>query len=640
MRVSARQWRGIGLAASICMIALAPSLACAQSVQDLQHMSIDELSNIDVSSVTKTAQPLSDAPGAIYVITHDDIIRSGAQSIPEILRLAPNLQVDQTSASNYVITARGFSGNNAAEAFSDKLLVLIDGRSVYTPLFSGVYWDMQDVLPEDIERIEVISGPGATLWGANAVNGVINIITRKSSDTQGGVLDVGAGNLGRSASLQYGGRISPDLTYRLYAKGFIDNDTQTATGAKAGDGWYKPQGGFRLDWTPGVEQVTLQGDAYQGSEAQAGSPDETISGRNLLARWTHPFASGASLQVQAYYDRFDRTTEDGGGKHYMDTYDLDIQHSFNLNDRNAVVVGGGFRLSRYQITNTEALQFIPPSRTLDLSDVFVQDSISLTPALKLILGLKLEDDPFSGVTPLPSVRISWKASGSTLLWGAVSRAIRSPTPFDRDVQERVGGQLLLAGSPDFMPETLTAYELGARMQPTSRLSFSVSGYYNVYDDLRSVELSPVTVLPLLWGNLMQGRTYGLEVWSDYRLTDWWRLKAAFDLLHEDLSFKPGDSGLLSVSQAGDDPPRQASLRSSMNLGRAFTLDAELRYVAPLPDPPVPSYVELNGRLGWNISDRVQLSLSGFNLLHARHLEFPPPATYVPRSFFAEARWRF
>ena len=637
-RVTAHGSRGLWLAALLGV--LAPWQARAQSVQDLQHMSIDELSNIDVSSVTKTVQPLSDAPAAIYVITHEDIIRSGAQSVPEMLRLAPNLEVMQTSASGYVITARGFSGNNQAQAFSDKLLVLIDGRSVYSPLFSGVYWDMQDVLPEDIERIEVISGPGATLWGANAVNGVINIITRKSGQTQGGVLDVGAGNLGRSASLQYGGRISADLTYRLYAKGFIDNDTETATGAKAGDGWYKPQGGFRFDWTPGAETVTLQGDAYQGAEAQAGAEDESISGRNLLARWTHGFAGGSSLQVQAYYDRTSRSTAGGGGSFNLDTYDVDLQHSFALGDRNQVVWGGGFRIAEYEITNNGSLLFVPSSRTLNLSNAFVQDSLSLTPALKLILGLKLEDDPYSGVTPLPSARVSWKISNGALVWAAVSRAIRSPTPFDVDVQEDLGGILFLKGNEDFQPEKLTAYELGARVQPAARLSLSISAYYNVYDDLRSIEVAPGGFLPLQWGNMMQGRTYGVEAWADYRVADWWRLTAGLEVQHESLDFKPGASGLLGLSQAGDDPHHQASLRSSMNLGKAVTFDADLRYIGMLPDPHVPSYVELNSRLGWNVSERVQLSLSGFNLLHARHQEFPDPATYVQRSFFAEARFRF
>ena len=294
------------LTALIGALALPASAARAQSLEELQHMSLEELAAVQVSSVTKTSESLSSAPAAIYVISHNDIVRSGASGIPEMLRLAPNLQVFQTGASGYTVTARGFNGSSAAQNFSDKLLVLIDGRSVYTPLYSGVYWDIQDVLPQDIDRIEVISGPGAALWGANAVNGVINIITLKSSETQGGVLQVGAGNLERSASFRYGGKAGGDLAWRVYAKGFIRNDSRTESGVDAHDGWSKPQGGFRLDWTPANKTFTLQGDLYRGTEAQAGAVDQFIDGQNVTARWTHPWAGGSSLQVQAYYDETQR----------------------------------------------------------------------------------------------------------------------------------------------------------------------------------------------------------------------------------------------------------------------------------------------------------------------------------------------
>ena len=614
--------------------------ASAQSIEDLQHMSIDELANVDVTSASKTAQPLSDAPTAIYVITHDDIVRSGATSIPEILRLAPNLQVYQTSASNYVVTARGFSGNNTAQAFSDKLLVLIDGRSVYTPLFSGVYWDMQTVPPEDIERIEVISGPGATLWGANAVNGVVNIITRKSADTQGGFVEIGGGNQQANALIQYGGRVGADLTYRVYAQESWTNDTQTATGASAGDHWNKPQGGLRLDWTPtNVDDVLFEGDDYSGDEAQAGG-DEIIAGGDVLGRWNHAFADGSALQLQTYFDHVERATV-GGGQFVVNTYDADLQHSFNLGDRNAIVWGGGLRLVQYRIDGTPSLFFVPPARTLDLSNGFVQDSISITPATTLVLGVKVEDDPYSGVSALPSARLALKPTDTSLIWAAVSRAIRSPTPFDTDVVEKIGAMTGLTGTSDFLPEKLTAYEVGARLQPAPRLSFSVSAFYNVYDDLRTIEpASPGGFFPLHWGNLMKGDTYGVEAWGDYRLTPWWRVSASYDWLHEDLSFAPGASQILGVAQAGDDPSQQASLRSSMNLGPKVTLDADLRYVGALPNPYVPAYAEMNARVAWNVTDRVQLSLSGFNLLHDRHQEFPAPATAIPRSFYADIRWRF
>ena len=615
--------------------------AAPKSVEDLRNLSSDQLAQLQVTSVSKSPVALGEAPAAIYVITHDDVIRSGAMSIPEILRLAPNLQVAQTSASNYVITARGFGGNPADQSFSNKLLVLIDGRSVYTPLFSGVYWDMQEVLPENIERIEVISGPGATLWGANAVNGVINIITRKSSETQGGFVDVGMGNLGYSASLQYGGRLSDNLTYRAYVTTFVDDNTDLGPGAKAHDNWTRPQGGARFDWTPTASDVvTLQGDDYRGSHANTGGPNENISGDNVLGRWTHAWQDGSALELQAYYDHTARLTEDGGGDLALDTYDFYAQHSFNLGARNQFVWGGGYRIEAYNIHGTATLLFSPSRRTLDLSNLFAQDTFSVSPTASLILGLKLEDDPYSGVAALPSVRLTWKPDENLFAWAAVSRAIRSPTPFDRDVIEKAGTTVALVGGPDFRPETLTAYEVGARLRASSRLSFSASAFYNVYDDLRSIEIGTTAAQPAFWGNMIQGSTYGVEAWGEFQIAPWWRMTATYDYLQESLTFKPGASAAaLGVQQNADDPRHQASLRSSMTFSDRYTLDADLRYVGVLPDPRVPAYVELNTRLGWNLSERVQLSLSGFNLLHDRHVEYPG-GNAIPRSFFAELRWRF
>jgi len=613
--------------------------ARAQSIDDLRQMSIDQLADVSVSSVTKSSEPLHDAPAAIYVITHDDIIRSGATSIPDMLRLAPNLFVAQTSASSFTVSARGFSGSNNAQNFSNKLLVMIDGRSVYTPLYSGVYWDMQDVLPEDIDRIEVISGPGATLWGANAFNGVINIITKKASETQGLTADIGAGNFQQIASFQYGGHLGDDLAWRAYAKTFEDLDTVTASGAKARDNWSKPQAGFRADWTPdAADQLTLQGDIFSGDIADSGPQNDTISGGNVLGRWNHGWSDGANLQVQAYFDRASQSTNMGGGAFWVDTYDLDVQHSFSLGALNQIVWGGGVRSDVYNITSGSGLSFQPSGRDLVLGDLFVQDSFSITSSLKLIGGLKLENDPFSGLAPLPDLRLSWTPNDKTLLWAAVSQAIRSPTPFDRDVHEAVGGVNLLNAGGTFQSEKLIAYEVGARLQPIDRLSFSVSTYYNVYNDLRSIEFTPVTLFPLRWGNAMRGDAYGVEAWGDYRLTSWWRLSAGFSAEHEQLSFQAGDAGLLGKGEAGDDPVAQGQVRSSMNLGRDVTFDATLRSVSSLPDPAVPAYTELNARLGWNVTPKIQLSVSGFNLLHAYHLEYPSSeGGAVPRTVFVEMR---
>ena len=615
--------------------------ARAQTFTDLQQMSIDQLGQVDVSSVSKSPQAIGEAPAAIYVISHDDIARSGATSIPEALRLAPNLVVARQSASAYVISARGMSGNPAAQNFANKLLVLIDGRSVYTPLYSGVYWDMQDVVLADVDRIEVISGPGATLWGANAVNGVINIITRSAADTRGALVEASGGSFERTGTLRYGGKVADDLAYRLYVQGIEDDATATAAAGSAGDRRWRVQGGFRVDWTGGArDQVTLQGDAYQGRHGQLGAADERIAGRNLLARWNRATAADSNLQVQAYYDRTIRHTLDGGGRFVLDAYDLDAQQSFALGSWNAIVAGGGARASRYHIRGAGGLDFDPNTRTLWLANAFIQDTATLTSHLALTLGLKLEKDPFGPVALLPSARLAWTPATGMLIWGAVSRAIRSATPFDRDVQESLGPTLYLTGSDDFRSEKLSAFELGARVQPAARLSISISGFHNVYDDLRSIEPAPGAFLPLRWGNGLHGTTSGIDGWADWQALDWWKLSASLSFIHEHYAFDPNASGLLGTSQIGSDPKHQATLRSAMNLGSGVTIDAELRHVGPFPSPHLPAYLELDGRLGWNVSSRVTLSVHGSNLLHHYHQEYPGTAgDLIPRQVSAGAQWR-
>ena len=625
------------------MLAASPTAAQQMAPADVSQLSLEQLANVEITSVSKAPEPLSGAAAAVYVISHDDVIRSGATSIPEMLRLAPNLEVMQTSPSNYEISARGLNGNNADQNFPDKLLVLIDGRSVYTPLYSGVYWDMQDVLPEDIERIEVVSGPGGTLWGANAVNGVINILTRKSGDTKGGLLDLGIGDQESSAAIQYGGTLDDDVDYRVYAKDFYRRPLDSTSGAGAGDGWGKPQGGFRLDWSPNQDQVTLSGDIYGGAEAQPDAPNQRISGANLTAHWQHPLENGSTLQVLSYFDQTSRWAVDDGG-FTLNTYDLELQHSFTLGSWNSIVWGVGDRVDQYRIADrigaANSLTWSPNARALNLADIFAEDHIPVSDRVQISIGLKLENDPYSGISAMPSGRLSWKVGEGDLVWAAISRAVRSPTPFDTDVVEKLGALPFLTGNPNFLPEKVTAYEIGYRGEFSSRLSFSVSLFENVYDDLKSIEIAPGGFLPLMWGNTMEGDVHGLEAWGSFQALDWWRLSASFNLQHEDLKFAPGASGLLGVAQAGDDPRHQAQLRSSMNLMDGLTFDADLRDVGQLPDPKVPEYVELNLRLGWRVTDALDLSLSGFNLLHARHLEYIAAGEEVKRNVFVETRWRF
>jgi iron complex outermembrane receptor protein len=611
------------------------------TAEGLKRLSLEELANVEVTSASKSSQPLSEAPVALYVITQDEIMRSGAQSIPEALRLAPNLQVTQLSANNYVVTARGFGGDPQAQNFSNKLLVLIDGRSVYTPLYSGVYYDAQDVLLDDVARIEVISGPGATLWGANAMNGVINIITRAAAETQGGLVATGGGNLERNFNARYGGALNDATQYRLYTKLTDNSALELPNGTSAHDAWSKAQGGFRIDWEQGADAATLQGDAYRAAENQLGADDVGIAGANALARWQHT-TEGSQLQVQAYVDQTQRRAPIGGDAFVLHTYDVEIQDSVSAGASQRVVFGAGERVNSYGITNAGPLLFVPPNRALTLSDVFAQDTISLARPLKLTIGLKLEDDPYWGWTPLPDVRLAWNVTAGNFLWAAASKSIRSPTPFDDDVVEKLGGSVALTGNPNFKPERLTAYEVGYRGEPTRLISVSVSTFYNIYDDLRSIEPNPETgFFPLRWGNGIEGDTYGVEAWANVQLTNWWRLGPGVRWLHKHLWFGSGASGLLGVAQAGVDPSTQASLRSSMDLGGAMTFDTSLEHVTALSGLVAPGYYDLTARFAWQVSRAVNLSIAGFNLTQAHHIEFALPyGEDISRSFIAEARFYF
>ena len=591
--------------------------ARAEAEPDLSGMSIEQLAQIEVTSISKSAQPLSDAPAAIYVITHDDIMRSGATKIPEMLRLAPNLQVAQITASRYAISARGFNSSAA-----DKLLALVDGRSIYTPFSSSVDWNLQEVPPDDIERIEVVSGPGGTLWGANAVNGVINIITRKSSDTQGAALEMAGGNTEFNGRLRYGGKLSDDLSYRFYVGGFDHRDADlTGTGTKAHDAWHKVQGGFRVDWEPATDLITVQGDIYDGSEQGLGTPDQAISGHNLLARWTHAIDPGSSLQIQAYYDHIQISAPDRYAD-YLDTYDIQAQHNFSVGNH-AIVWGGGYRVMHDDfptiLSPGQDVRFVPQSRTLTLWNLFLQDTLPLTAKLKFAAGLKLEDEPYTGLEIMPNARLSWAITDSSLLWFAASRAVRIPSRIDRDVTQRFGSLIVLTGG-NMQAVKVTAYELGYRAQPLADLSFSVSTFYNVYPNLRSAEFTHGTY-PLVFANGMEGETYGVEFWANYSATRWWRLTAGANWLHKDLRFKPASSGAGGLQIAGNDPKYQLSLRSAMDLGRGVTLDLDLRRIGALPAPPSPAYAELNARIAWAASDKLEVSVTGSNLLHNYHTEF-------------------
>jgi iron complex outermembrane receptor protein len=635
--------------AAACTGLLLGAPAVAQLMADagdpltqLSRMSLEELARVEVTSVSRSAQSLSSAPASIYVITHEEIRRAGVLSIPEALRLAPNLQIEQINAQEYQIGARGFGSHLEYQNFSNKILILIDGRSVYNPLFSGVAYDAQDVVMDDIDRIEVISGPGATLWGANAMNGVINIITRKSQETTGALVRASAGDLENAISARYGEEFGDGDAFRVYAKAFDRGPSEVGAGTSAGDRWHKVQAGFRVDLGAATDthRFTIQGDYQDATENAGAFADVGFRQHDLLGRWEHD-GERADTRLQIFLDSTDRGQPPSGVAFELDTYDIDFQQSLDSGARHRVVWGLGRRYHDYEVVSTSTLRFDPEHRTLELTNVFAQDTIALSDEFKLTLGLKFEENSYSGWSTLPDVRLAWSPTDHTLVWASAARAIRSPTPFDADVQEWAGGSVLfIEGDPGFEPETVNAFELGYRSQPHTSISWSLSTFYNDYEDLRTIEPAAGGFLPLRWGNLMEGSTYGVELWANWQVTSWWRLSPGYRTLHKRLNFSDGASQLLGVEQAGNDPSKRATLKSSMDFGR-WSIDAMLRYVGKLPSPENPSYTELGARIAWRASDSLELSLVGANLLDDRHSEYATPtAREIPRAAYAELRWTF
>jgi iron complex outermembrane receptor protein len=652
--------RSIGAAAlSLCAAAAAADNA-PSTIGELKQLNLEDLMNVQVTSVARHPEKLIDAASAIQVITQEDIRRSGATSIPEALRLADNLQVAQKNSHDWAISARGFN-----TALANKLLVMIDGRTVYTPLFSGVFWDVQDYVLADIDRIEVISGPGGALWGANAVNGVINIITKSAKDTQGLYADAGGGSRPQDfTDVRYGGALGPESQFRVYGKYFDRGSEVLANGDSASDSWRQGRGGFRVDSQASAQdQLTLQGDFYDGRENdQTGGTSDT-GGGNVLGRWSRRLSDDSDLSLQSYIDRTHLTDPvapllvnglqfAGAGVLTDDltTYDVDFQHRFRAGSVNNVVWGFGFRYTHDVVSNAPALAFLPPTLNRDLYSVFAQDEIALRRDLSLTLGTKVERNDYTGFEFEPDARLSWILSSQQALWAAISRAVRTPSRIDQDLSEAAPPHpVLLEGGADFTSESVLAYELGYRAQISSRMTASVSSFFNHYDDIRSTDFTPKTIIPLFFANGLEGDTYGLEFSGNYQVSQMWSLHAGYTLLEEHLHVKPGQTDLNDALNETADPEHQFSLRSSLNLPRHAELDAALRWVdtlrnnnGPLPGS-VPSYFELDTHLAWHASDRLDLSLVGQNLLHNRHVEygFPGPTRpEIERTAYGKLTWRF
>lgn len=616
--------------------------------QDLSALSLEELMDVEVTSVSKKSQKLSESAAAIVVINQEDIRRSGMTSIPELLRMVPGLEVARLTANKWAITARGFNGQ-----FANKLLILIDGRSVYTPLFSGVYWDVQDTLLEDVERIEVIRGPGGALWGANAVNGVINIITKRAQDTQGGLITAGAGNLEQGfGGLRYGGKVGDHAAYRIYGKFFNRSNHNTSTGGAANNDWHQGRVGFRTDWEASSRNtVTFQGDAYSGVSDQtilttslspAGSISNTdsvdVRGGNVLLRWQHLFSASSKATIQMYYDRTER--KEVAQDIIRDTFDLDVQHQFALGQRQEFVWGFGYRISQDVITNTFTTAVNPNRFDFEIINGFIQDEISIIPdQFRLILGTKVSYNTYTDLEFQPNVRVLWKFHPQHVVWGAVSRAVRLPSRFDRvgtlNVAAIPGGTPTLIsvfGNGSLEPEEVVAYELGYRTVPLEKISVDIAAFFNVYRKLFTNEAQPfmpfvTTPLPAhslistQTGNRLNGHTYGVEVATRWQASSRWDLRVNYTWVQLNLTADASNSDTLASKRAGDSAKHQFQIRSIYDLPYNAEFDTTFYYVSRLPNLMVPSYTRVDVRLGWQPLDYLDVSLVGQNLFDNQHPEF-------------------
>ncbi len=607
--------------------------------QTLRRLSIEELGKIDVTSASRHAEPIGEAASAVSVITEDDIRRAGITTVPDALRLATGVQVARINGQTWAITSRGF---NAAAA--NKMVVLIDGRSVYTPLFSGVFWDQQDLTLADLDRIEVVRGPAGTLWGANAVNGVVNIITKRAGGAQGGLVQVDAGNTIGQTAFRFGGALGSSSGYRAYGSyRYLGAQRIVATGASARDTIRSGQGGFRYDADRSSRtSLTLQGDGYRGLEGLADRDDIDVAGGNVLGRISHTTSSGDQMQFQAYYDGTYRRVPLQYAER-RDTGNVDFQYRFASRSSNDLTLGAGLDVRRSSTVPTSVLFFDPETRTAPLLNVFVQDDFSLVPnRLDVIVGSKFEHNVYTGFEYQPTGRVRWRPSNGQIVWGAVSRAVRMPTRFDTDLRITANTPItIIRGDLGFRSETVIAYEAGYR-KLADAFSFDLSAFLNEYDDLRTEEPTPPSGFPLVLANNMTARTAGLEAEASFQALPFWQIHTGYTYLWERVRLDSQSHDPTLGFNEFNDPTHQFWLQSFMTLPRNTQVDAVLRSVGSLPHPVVPRYTELTLHGAWRPDPRIELAIVGDNLLHASHQEFaiqaPPEA--IRRSVLARATWRF
>ena len=654
--------------AALALAALPPAAHAEDAPADdgltaLAAMSLEDLTDIDISSVSKRLEKRSDAAAAIHVITQEDIRRSTAVSLPDLLRMAPGIHVASLDASKRSISARGFSGR-----YANSLLILVDGRSIYTPLFSGTEWEVADMMLEDIERIEIIRGPGGALWGANAVNGVINIVTKSAADTQGGLLSLGSGTeFPGFGAMRYGGGAGEHGAYRLHLR-YLQRDESYVDGTDAADESRDVRGGARWDWDWGDTQFTLLTDLYGadiGQLYESGSGlllpsqrlhhDANLSGGDLLGRWTRSFSGGGELRIQAYFDRSDANRLDLDEN--RNTADLEVQYQMAARGRHEFMFGAGFRYYDLGTDGNDNTSLSPESHGNRLFSAFVQDRISLREdELVLTLGTKLEHNDFTGVEIQPSARLAWTPGEKHTLWAAVSRAVRTPSLIEEagrvEIVSFPGVAVALFGDENFDSEQLLAFEAGYRVALSDELEADLALFYNRYDGLRSLELdvpffeSPFQLaIPFRSRNNLDGKTYGLELGLDWMPATWWRMRLNYSLLEMELDLQPKTIDIVSGGFQESSPEQQVYLSSHFDLGPNTELDLTLRYTDQLSALGIDDYLTADARVAWRPSDDFEFAIVAHDLLAPEHDEYDSRftstvASQVQRGVYGKITWRF
>ena len=627
------------------------------SISDLTKLSLEELMLVEVTSVSKKKQKLSESAAAIFVITQEDIRRSGVTSIPEALRMVPGIQVARGSKNQWSISARGFN-----ERFTNKLLVLIDGRTVYNPLFAGVTWETQDTILEDIERIEVIRGPGGSLWGVNAVNGVINIITKHSRETNGLLVSGVGGTEEGIVSLRQGGSHGSDFHYRLFTKYFNRDTSFNAMGAHDDTRMFR--GGFRTDWEPATQdRIMVQGELYTGDGGQqstvattgtfpfgftTGNENLEMSGGHFLTRWEHTFNQDSDMAFQFFYDRYER--KENTIRATIDTFEVDFQHRFGFLSNQELLWGLEYRYWIDDLHNTPSTSVFPDSQSFNIVSGFLQDEITLIPdTLLMTIGTKLSHNDFTGFEYQPSGRFHWKPIEGHSVWGAVSRAVRVPSRLEDNSQLTFAPNATTPvptrfhGNQEFRSEELLAFEMGYRLNTFERITIDITGFYNQYDNVRGTQVLSLLPPTGTLANNLEVDTIGIEVASDIQLLDWWRLRGAYSYINIDVD---GPINASLNTTGGNTPHHQGSLRSFITLPFQIEFDSWIRVADNLTASNIAGYVELDLRLGWKPLPNLDVSLVGQNLLDNHHPEMSPSLflatqpTEVQRSVYGKVTWNY